>query len=73
MNHDLGAFLKNARLRENLTLQEVADMAQTSKSYVHEIEAGKSAPSLLIAARLSMALDVSVSSMAAHLLKGQLK
>lgn len=70
MNSHLGAMLKAARRRERLSQQHVADMAGISKSYVCELEKGQSVPSLLIAARLSTVLDVSVGSMAAYLLKG---
>lgn len=71
MNSHFGALLKSARKRRRLSRQNVADMVGISKSYVGELERGQCTPSLLIAARLSITLELCANLMAAKLLRGQ--
>jgi len=48
-----GEWIKIARKFHGMTLEEVADRAETSKSYVWEVERGKSNPSMRSAQRLA--------------------
>ena len=65
----LGELLKNAREKRDLTLQDVADMALCSKSYVWELEADKSMPSLAVAAALAHVLHLDLSVMGLYALR----
>ena len=69
----LGTILHAKRISLGLTLQEVADAAGTSKSYIHELENDKSDPGILLCAKLSIALGLSVQMMAAAALTTALK
>ena len=69
----LGTILHAKRVALGLTLQEVADAAGTSKSYIHELENDKSDPGILLCAKLSIALGLSVQMMAAAALVTALK
>lgn len=64
----LGNLLKMKRLALGMTLEEVAQAAGTSKGHIHELENDKSEPGLLTCAKLSVALGVTVQSMAAAVL-----
>jgi transcriptional regulator with XRE-family HTH domain len=59
----LGEFVRNHRKEEGLTLEKLAKLVGTSKSHIFEIEKGKTMPSLVIAARIAQALDVSLQQM----------
>jgi len=59
----LGEFVRNHRKEEGLTLEKLAKFVGTSKSHIFEIEKGKTMPSLVIAARIAQALDVSLQQM----------
>lgn len=62
----LGELLKQRRRRAGLSAGRVADSAGVGRSYYFEIEQGKRANiSLLIAARLSEVLKVSLKDLAA--------
>lgn len=66
----LGQLIKSHRERAGLSLQDLADAAGSSKAHLHSIERGVTvAISLLLAARLSIALGVPVNSMAAAALE----
>jgi putative transcriptional regulator len=54
--------LKKYRKSRNFTLEQVAIMAGTSKSYVWEIESGKSTPSITLAYALSGAVGEEVET-----------
>lgn len=68
----LGQLLKSRREALGMTLEEVADAAGCSKSYVWEVENHKGYKmSLVLAARLSIALGLQVSLMAAAALESE--
>lgn len=60
----LGELLKAKRNAAKFTLEELSELADVSKSYLHAIENGESFPSIYICAKLSLALNVSVQAMA---------
>lgn len=60
----LGELIKTKRNAAQLSLEELSALAGVSKSYLHAIESGESCPSIYICAKLSLALGVSVQSMA---------
>jgi len=66
----MAELLKRHRRRTGLSANDVADSAGVGRSYYFEIEQGKRANiSLLIAARLSQVLKVSLKDLAAAALK----
>ena len=60
----LGELIKTKRNAANLSLEELSALSAISKSYLHAVENGESCPSIYICAKLSLALGVSVQSMA---------
>jgi len=60
----LGEALLKARKAACMTLQEAADRANTSKSYVWAIENNRSSPSFSLVVRLANAYRVSVKELA---------
>ena len=60
----LPAFLRSRRESLGMSLEDVAQAVGSSKSYMYEIERGKSEPGFLMAIRLSVALQTSISLMA---------
>ena len=56
----LGARIRAARTRRRLSVADLADSAQVSKSLVSQIERGVAAPSLETLRRLASALDLPV-------------
>jgi transcriptional regulator with XRE-family HTH domain len=53
----LGAALRKARLRSELTAAELAAAGRVSKSHVHQIERGFREPSVLVLIRMFRALQ----------------
>ena len=54
---ELGAYLKQIRLQQNLTQEQVAEKAGLSRSAISEMENGKSATSLLTIVQILRALQ----------------
>ena len=69
----LGALLKKKRISLDMTLDEVAEAAGCSKSHLHGLEGDKCEPGILMCAKLSVALGLSVQAMAAAALTGALQ
>ncbi|MBR8248636.1 helix-turn-helix domain-containing protein [Burkholderia cenocepacia] len=68
----LGELLKSRREALGMTLDDVADATGSSKSYVWELEAGRSYKmGLPLAARFAVALGLQVSMMAASALESE--
>lgn len=64
----LPELLKNQRIKLGLTLDDVAEAIGSSKSYIHEMEKGKSEFSFRKAVMLSVTLNLPINIMAAHLI-----
>lgn len=60
----LGEICHLARKVQGRTLREVAAMAQTSQSYLWEIEHGNCAPSFVLVVRLCSVLDIDIRGLA---------
>lgn len=60
----LGKLLKKERKSRGLTLQDVADKAAISKSYLFDLEADKCCPTISVCIRLSTALLIPIECMA---------
>lgn len=58
-----GTRLRERRKKLGLTLQQVADKAMTSKSYVWELENKSYKPSVFHALKLAQALETSVEAL----------
>jgi transcriptional regulator with XRE-family HTH domain len=66
----LGNLLKQHRRKTGLSANDVADRAKVGRSYYFEMEQGKRANiSLLMAARLSRVLNISLEALAAAAMK----
>ena len=59
----LGENLKRIRTNKNITQTELADKLKVDKSFVSNIENGKTNPTLLTITSLAKALDVSVNEL----------
>lgn len=62
--NSLGRNLYEARKRAKMTLQEAADRANTSKSYVWGIERGRCSPGFRIMVKLANAYYISLDDLA---------
>jgi transcriptional regulator with XRE-family HTH domain len=65
-NETIGQRIRRFRLEQGLTLSELADKAEVSKSYLSELETGNGAaqrPSAETLYRLGMALGVAMSDL----------
>ena len=69
----LGQLLRAKRGAIGMTLDEVAEAAGCSKSHLHSLEGDKCEPGLLFCTKLSVALGLSIQSMAAAALCGALQ
>lgn len=56
-----------------MTLDEVADAIDMSKSHLHAIEGNKSEPGIILCAKLAVALGINVQAMAAAALFYELR
>ncbi|MEU3529928.1 XRE family transcriptional regulator [Streptomyces sp. NPDC038707] len=57
----LGSRIQELRLRQSLTLQEVADRAGVSVSMLSSVERGRKAPTVLVLARIAEGLGVTAA------------
>ena len=55
-------WLRASRKDKDMTLQQVADLADTSKSYVYEVESGKAEPTIGKASKLANAVGYKLST-----------
>ena len=69
----LGALLRAKRDALGMTLDEVSRAAGCSKSRLHSLEGDKCDPGILMCAKLSVVLGLSVQSMAAAAICGALQ
>lgn len=69
----LGELLKSSRLRLGLTLDELATVIGCSKSHSFNLEADRHEPGILMCVKLSIALGISVQTIATAALKGALQ
>lgn len=61
-----GDFVKTARLRKNLTQEEVATIAKIEQAYLSKVERGVREPSLSIALRICDALTLDINDFVKH-------
>ncbi|HEX3425492.1 MAG TPA: helix-turn-helix transcriptional regulator [Acidimicrobiales bacterium] len=62
----LGDFIRSQRQRANLTLREMADLANVSNPYLSQIERGLHEPSVRVLKAIASALDMSAETLLAH-------
>lgn len=60
---ELGARLRAERVRASVTQREIAERAGVSAKYLSRIELGQVTPSLYVAARVALAVGVSLDSL----------
>jgi transcriptional regulator with XRE-family HTH domain len=59
----LGGYIRTQRRLANLTLREVADLANVSNPYLSQIERGLHEPSVRVLKAIASALDLSVETL----------
>ena len=64
--HALGAFIRAQRQLANLSLRQMADLAQVSNPYLSQLERGLHEPSVRVLQSIAKALNLSAESMLAH-------
>tara|TARA_R110000868_G_scaffold28525_1_gene106837 strand:- start:3429 stop:4112 length:684 start_codon:yes stop_codon:yes gene_type:complete len=60
---DIGKRLREARIRRNMVIDDVAAASGMSRAYISQVETGKASPSLQTLEKLGAALNISVSSL----------
>lgn len=65
----LPELIKSHRLKMGLTLDDLANATGSSKSFIWEVESGKTGLSFQKAVKISVALNLPINIMAAHLLR----
>jgi transcriptional regulator with XRE-family HTH domain len=63
MEDKIPARLKQLRIQQKLTLQQLAEKAGCTKSYISQLEKGTSAPSVSMLGRLAEALQIPVADL----------
>jgi transcriptional regulator with XRE-family HTH domain len=64
--HSLGAFIRAQRQLANLSLRQMADLAQVSNPYLSQLERGLHEPSVRVLQSIARALNVSAETLLAH-------
>ncbi|MFI5053420.1 MAG: helix-turn-helix domain-containing protein [Acidimicrobiia bacterium] len=62
----LGAFIRAQRQLANLSLRQMAELAQVSNPYLSQLERGLHEPSVRVLQSISRALNVSAETLLAH-------
>lgn len=60
---DIGKRLREARIRRNLVIDDIASATGLSRAYISQVETGKASPSLQTIEKLAAALETPVSSL----------
>ncbi len=63
--HALGAFIRAQRQLANLSLRQMADLAQVSNPYLSQLERGLHEPSVRVLQSIARALNVSAETLLA--------
>jgi len=63
MENKIPSRLKQLRNRKKLTLQQLAEIAGCTKSYISQLEKGTSSPSVSMLGRLAEALEIPVADL----------
>ena len=63
INKRLGENLKELRVTKNLSQSELADMVSVDKSYISNIENGKTNPTTLTLEKIATALKIEISEL----------
>jgi transcriptional regulator with XRE-family HTH domain len=64
--HALGAFIRAQRQLANLSLRQMADLAQVSNPYLSQLERGLHEPSVRVLQSIARALNVSAETLLTH-------
>lgn len=59
----LGKRIRELRTRQNLTLESLADLSGVSRAMLSKIERGENNPTLVVAAKIAVALNLSLSQL----------
>lgn len=64
--HALGTFIRAQRQLANLSLRQMADLAQVSNPYLSQLERGLHEPSVRVLQSIAKALNVSAETLLTH-------
>jgi transcriptional regulator with XRE-family HTH domain len=64
--HALGTFIRAQRQLANLSLRQMAELAQVSNPYLSQLERGLHEPSVRVLQSVARALDLSAETLLAH-------
>jgi len=64
--HALGAFIRAQRQLANLSLRQMADLAQVSNPYLSQLERGLHEPSVRVLQSVARALNLSAETLLVH-------
>lgn len=57
----IGDVIKKARIKKNMTQQEIANKADVSRAYYADVERGRYTPSLKLLVKLGSILDINLN------------
>jgi DNA-binding NtrC family response regulator len=63
LNHLIGQHIRQARLKQNMTLRQLSELTELTTSQLSQVELGKNAASVWALARISSALGYQLSGM----------
>jgi transcriptional regulator with XRE-family HTH domain len=61
--HQLGTYIRELRLKRNMSLRTLAGQAEVSVSFLSQVERGTASPSIASLMRIAKALDQTISSL----------
>lgn len=60
---DIGPYIREARLRSHLSQEELAARARINRTYLSQLENGRSSPTLEVLAKIALALGLEIGSL----------
>lgn len=61
--HQLGAYIRELRVKQNMSLRKLAAAAEVSVSFLSQVERGTASPSIASLMRIAKALDQTIGSL----------
>lgn len=61
--HQLGAYIRELRMKQNISLRKLAASAEVSVSFLSQVERGTASPSIASLMRIAKALDQTIGSL----------
>jgi XRE family transcriptional regulator, regulator of sulfur utilization len=61
--HQLGAYIRELRVKQNISMRKLASLADVSVSFLSQVERGTASPSIASLMRIAKALDQTIGSL----------